>query len=55
MSTLYQMVPLFLLIQFVVVLVALVAATRMADPQLSLLTSKSSRRIIARRIPGARA
>ena len=45
MSTLHQMVPMFLLVQFVVVLVALTAAMLMADPQFSLPTRKSSRRV----------
>jgi hypothetical protein len=55
MSALHQMVPMFFLIQFVVVLVALIAATRMADPQLSLPSRKSSRRAMARPITGSRA
>ncbi|HMD85188.1 MAG TPA: hypothetical protein VKO18_10880 [Terriglobia bacterium] len=55
MSALHQIIPIFLLIQFVVVLVALIAATRMADPQLSLPTRKSSRRVMARPMPGSRA
>jgi hypothetical protein len=33
MSVLHQMVPMFFLIQFVVVLVALIAAMLLADPQ----------------------
>jgi hypothetical protein len=45
MSALHQMVPMFFLIQFVVVLVALIAATRMGDPQLSIPARKSPRRV----------
>jgi hypothetical protein len=45
----------FLLVQFIVVLVALIAATRMADPQLSPPTKKSSRRVMTRPMRGARA
>jgi hypothetical protein len=33
MSVLHQMVPMFFLVQFVVVLVALIAAMLLADPQ----------------------
>jgi len=54
LSALHQIVPIFLLVQFIVVLVALIAATRMADPQLSLPTRKSSRRVMARPLPGLR-
>jgi hypothetical protein len=43
MSALHHLVPIFMMIQFIVVLIALIAATRMADPQLSLPTRKSSR------------
>jgi hypothetical protein len=35
MDTVQQIAPMFLLIQFLVVLLALVAATRLADPQIS--------------------
>jgi hypothetical protein len=55
MSTLHQIALVFFLIQFVVVLVALIAATRLADPQLSLPTRKFSRRDMARPITGSRA
>jgi len=55
MSTLHQMALMFFLIQFVVVLVALIAATRVADPQLSLPTKKFSRRVMARPATGSRA
>jgi hypothetical protein len=48
MSTLHQMVPMFFLVQFVVVLAALVAAMVFADPQFSLPATKSSRRATAR-------
>jgi hypothetical protein len=40
MSALHQVVPMFMLIQFVVVLAALVVAMVFADPQLSLPTRK---------------
>ena len=35
MDTVQQIAPMFLLVQFLVVLLALVAATRLADPQIS--------------------
>lgn len=53
MSTLNQMAPMFLLIQFLVLLLALVAATRLADPQFSLRTGKSFRRAKAPPIAGS--
>jgi len=46
MTTLHQMAPMFFLIQFLAVLLALVAATRLADPQFKLHTRKSSRRAV---------
>ncbi|HTS70887.1 MAG TPA: hypothetical protein VMO17_18035 [Terriglobia bacterium] len=48
MSTVPQIAMIFFLIQFIVVLVALIAATRMADPQLSLPTRKLSQRLLMR-------
>ena len=48
MRALHQMVPIFFLVQFVVVLVALVAAMLWADPQFSYPTGKSSRRVMRR-------
>jgi hypothetical protein len=53
MSTLNQMAPMFFLIQFLVVLLALVAATRLADPQFSLRTRKSSRRAMTLPMTGS--
>jgi hypothetical protein len=47
MSALHQLVPVFMLVQFMVVLVALIAAARLADPQLSLSTRKSFRRVVS--------
>jgi hypothetical protein len=47
LSALHQMVPMFFLIQFVVVLVALVVAMLLADSQFSLPAKKSSRRRMA--------
>jgi len=44
MRTLHQIVPMFMLIQFLVVLVALVAAMLLADPQVALPARQSSRR-----------
>lgn len=44
MSVIHQMVPMFFLIQFAVVLVTLIAAMLWADPQFSLPARKSSRR-----------
>jgi hypothetical protein len=55
MIALHHIVPMFMLFQFVVVLVALIAATRLADPQLSLPSRKSSRRVMTRPVPGSRA
>lgn len=52
MNALHQMVPMFVLIQFVVVLVALVVAMVFADPQLSLPTRKAPQRVMARPIKG---
>jgi hypothetical protein len=54
MSALHQMVPVFFLIQFVIVLVALVAAILMVDSQFSLPAKKSSRRAIAQGMEGLR-
>lgn len=48
MSTVPQIAMIFFLIQFIVVLVALIAATRMADPQLSLPTRRLSQRLLVR-------
>ena len=48
MSALHQMVPMFFVIQFVVVLVALVASMLLAEPQFSLPARRSFRRAIAR-------
>jgi hypothetical protein len=50
MSVLHQMGPIFLLIQFVVVLVALVSALLMTDPHVPLLSRRSSRRAMVRPI-----
>jgi hypothetical protein len=50
----HQVVPMFFLIQFIVVLVALVAAMLMADSQFSLPPRKSSRRAIAQFMNGSR-
>jgi hypothetical protein len=44
MSTLHHMAPMLFLLQFLVVLTALVAATRLADPQVKLRHRKSSGR-----------
>lgn len=54
MSTLHQIAPVFFLMQFLVVLMALIAATRMADPQLSLPSKKLFRRLRERSITGSR-
>jgi hypothetical protein len=43
MSVLHLMVPIFLAIEFVLVLVALLSAMLFADPQVALLANKSSR------------
>jgi hypothetical protein len=43
MSVLHHMVPILMFIQFIVVLVAVVAAMLLADPQCSLPARKSSR------------
>ena len=45
MNALHQIVPMFLLIQFVVVLVALVSAMLLAEPQYLLPTRRSSRHL----------
>jgi hypothetical protein len=55
MSVLHQMVPILFVIQFVLVLLALVSAMLFADPQVSLPARKSSRRDMARPITGPRA
>jgi hypothetical protein len=54
MSALHQMVPMFFLIQFVVVLVALVVAMLLADSQFSLPARKSSHRVTSHVIDGSR-
>jgi hypothetical protein len=54
MSALHQMVPMFFLIQFVVVLVALVVAMLLADLQFSLPARKSSHRVTSHVIDGSR-
>jgi hypothetical protein len=48
MSALHQVVPMFLLIQFVVVLVALVSAMVLADRQYSIPARKSSRNAVTK-------
>jgi hypothetical protein len=53
MDSLQQIAPMFLLIQFVVVLLALVAATRLADPQFSLRGRKASSSAKSEPIPGS--
>ena len=47
MSVLHQMVPLFFLIQFVVVLIALTLAMLWADPQCSVPARKVSHGVAA--------
>ncbi len=47
MSALHQMVPMFFLIQFVVVLVALTVAMLWADPQCSVPARKISHGAVA--------
>ncbi|MFZ0961189.1 MAG: hypothetical protein WAO35_09815 [Terriglobia bacterium] len=54
MSMLHQIAPVFLLIQFLVVLAALIAATRFADPQISLPRKKLFRRLMERSLTGSR-
>jgi nitrogen fixation/metabolism regulation signal transduction histidine kinase len=54
MSVLHQMVPMFFLIQFVVVLVALVVAMLFADSQFSLPARKSCRRATSHVFDGSR-
>ena len=49
MSALQQLVPVFMVIQFIVVLVGLVAAMVFADPEVSLPTRKPSRRAMTPR------
>jgi len=44
MIAMHLMVPIFLAIQFVLVLLALVSAMLFADPQVALLACRSSRR-----------
>jgi hypothetical protein len=44
MSALQQLVPMFFVLQFIVVLVALAAAMVLADPELSLVTRRPARR-----------
>jgi len=48
MSALHHLVPMFLLIQFVFVLVALVSAMLFAEPQFSISTGRYSRPIRSR-------
>ena len=48
-SALQQLVPMFFMIQFVVVLVGLLTAMVFADPQLSLATRRPTRRVRVRR------
>ena len=55
MSALRLMVPIFMLIQFFVVLLALVSAMLFADPQAALPTCKPSRRESVRPSTGRRA
>jgi hypothetical protein len=47
MSALHQMVPMFFLIQFVVVLVAMIAAMLWADPECSVPARKVSHGVAA--------
>jgi uncharacterized membrane protein len=54
MSALHEMVPMFLLIQFVVVLVALVVAMLFADSQFSLPAKRSRHRATSRVFDGSR-
>jgi hypothetical protein len=54
MSALHLIVPMFLAIEFVLVLLALVAAKLFADPQVSLPTRKSSGRGVAGLLTGSR-
>jgi hypothetical protein len=53
MSALHYMVPMILTFQFILVLLALVSAMLFADPQASLAPRKSSRRVMARPMPGS--
>jgi hypothetical protein len=55
MSALHLMVPMFFAIQFVLVLVAMVATMMFADPQVYLPARKPSRRDLARPKTGSRA
>lgn len=55
MSALRMIVPIFMLIQFSVVLLALVSAMLFADPQATLLACKHSRRQNVRPATGRRA
>jgi hypothetical protein len=54
MSALHSVVPMFMLIQFLVVLIALVSAMLFADPQAALLACKSSRQERVRPATGRR-
>ena len=54
MSVLHQMVPMFFLIQFVVVLLALVVSMFFADSQVSLPARKSRRRATPHVYDGSR-
>jgi len=53
MSAVHQLVPMIILVQFAVVLMAIVTAMLMADPNCSIPTRKSSRRAICRVIDGS--
>jgi hypothetical protein len=55
MNALHLLVPMFLAIQFVLVLVALVSAMLFADPQVPFPVRKSSGRDLARPIKTSRA
>ena len=47
MSVMHQLVPMFMLIQFLVVLAGLVAGTRLGDPQFLFRTRKPSCRALS--------
>lgn len=55
MSALHQMIPILFVIQFVLVLLALVAAMLFAEPQALLPVRKSPRRVMARSVTVPRA
>ena len=46
-SVVHQLVPMFMLIQFLVVLAGLVAGTRLGDPQFLFRARKPSRRVLS--------